>query len=80
MDLTVILCVLNEYERLPVALADLITCVSGRKESCEIIVIDNGSFDGTREFLVQLQEPGVRVELNDHDLGKGGSIRRGIGT
>jgi glycosyltransferase involved in cell wall biosynthesis len=46
----------------------------------ELIIVDDGSTDGTRDVLAELKagDPRVRVELNPHNRGKGASVRRGI--
>ena len=45
----------------------------------EILIIDDGSTDGTREFLKQLDEKGpIRVLLNENNLGKGAAVVNGI--
>jgi len=46
-------------------------------ERRELIVIDDGSTDGTRELLAGLG-PDVRVVLHDRNRGKGAAIRTGL--
>jgi|UniRef100_UPI00404B4BF3 O-antigen biosynthesis protein len=49
-----------------------------RKLSHEIILVDDGSTDGTREWLATLNEP-FRVIYNDRNLGYAASNNRGAG-
>ncbi len=44
----------------------------------EIIVVDDGSTDGTRQILPQLEDSTVRVKLHDRNRGKGAAIRTGL--
>jgi glycosyltransferase involved in cell wall biosynthesis len=44
----------------------------------EIIVVDDGSKDGTRDVLRQLGDSTVRVVLHDHNNGKGAAVRTGF--
>lgn len=43
----------------------------------EIILVDDGSTDGTRAWLATLQEPPFRVVLNERNLGYAGANNRG---
>ena len=60
------------------AYEDVLDSLKARKELVEILFIDNGSTDGTREWLKKLNNAFVKVILNETNLGKGGSIKKGI--
>jgi glycosyltransferase involved in cell wall biosynthesis len=44
----------------------------------EIIVVDDGSSDGTRDVLRQLGDSTVRVMVHDGNRGKGAAVRTGL--
>jgi glycosyltransferase involved in cell wall biosynthesis len=44
----------------------------------EIIIVDDGSTDGTRDVLRQLADSTVRVVMHEHNQGKGAAIRTGL--
>jgi glycosyltransferase involved in cell wall biosynthesis len=47
--------------------------------TAEVIIVDDGSTDGTREILAGLAEPRVRVLFQPYNRGKGAALRRGYG-
>jgi glycosyltransferase involved in cell wall biosynthesis len=45
----------------------------------EITIVDNGSQDGTRKILAQLDgQNGIHIILHPHNMGKGAAVRTGI--
>ena len=44
----------------------------------EIVIVDDGSTDGTRDVLRQLADSTVRVVLHERNRGKGAAIRTGL--
>ncbi len=47
-------------------------------EDQEIIVVDDGSTDGTRELLDDINDPIIRVILHGENQGKGAALRTGF--
>ena len=75
MQLSVIMPVYNEKA----TIKDIVSRVkSAEPQDKEIIIVDDGSTDGTREVLKSLQGNGVRVILHEKNTGKGGAVRTGI--
>lgn len=44
----------------------------------EIIIVDDGSTDGTRQILKEIKNPKIKVMLHDRNYGKGYAVRTGI--
>ena len=76
MKLSVIIPVFNEKN----TIAALIAQVRAVPVEKEIVLVDDGSNDGTRELLKErfLNEPGVRVFFHEKNKGKGSAVRTGI--
>ncbi|NUQ02201.1 MAG: glycosyltransferase family 2 protein [Armatimonadetes bacterium] len=73
--LTIIIPVYNELETLPQVLEQ----VHALPVDKEVLIIDNVSTDGTREWLAEREEAGEKVVFQEVNLGKGNSVRTGIG-
>jgi glycosyltransferase involved in cell wall biosynthesis len=56
VELSIVLPVYNEYENLPVLMEQLNNVVPGLDYSCEIILVDDGSTDGSLDQMKKLRE------------------------
>ena len=75
MKLSVIIPVYNEVENIE----EILKRVKATKRAAEIIVVDDGSQDGTRDLLKKLDGKGrVRVILREKNQGKGAAVRSGL--
>lgn len=74
MKLSVVMPVYNEAGTVREIL-DRVVAVPVEKE---VIVVDDGSTDGTREILRYLDLPDVRVHLRERNGGKGAAVRDGL--
>jgi glycosyltransferase involved in cell wall biosynthesis len=74
--LTVVVPVYNERNTLRELLSRVERAEPADKE---IVVVDDGSTDGSREILADYRErPGYRVILQERNSGKGAAVRRGF--
>lgn len=84
MDLTVIIPAFNEESRLPPMLDSAIPFLNDwsarEKKTYEILVSDDHSLDGTRDYVLgkASTDPLVRLLSLGRNCGKGGAVRRGV--
>jgi glycosyltransferase involved in cell wall biosynthesis len=74
MLLSIIIPAFNEAAFLP----EVIRRVEETPYDKEIIIVDDGSTDGTREYLMNLTKEGARVIFHEKNMGKGAALRTGI--
>lgn len=75
MNLSVIVPIFNEAS----TLTTIVERIRATGLAKEIILVDDGSDDGTRSVLALLEgEPGIRVILHPKNQGKGAAVRTGI--
>ena len=77
--LSLIIPAYNEAERLPASLRQIHAFLSTQPFSAEIIVVENGSTDGTYEIVDGLKDqiPNL-ILLHEHTPGKGWAVRQGM--
>jgi len=74
MMLSVVIPVYNEMR----TIRDVLDKVRAAPFEKEIVIVDDGSRDGTREFLAGLKDPDVTVVLQPVNAGKGAALRAGF--
>ncbi len=79
-DLSVIVPAYNEEARLERALCSYLDYCHGHRVSAEIIVVDDGSTDGTSRLVEQLagENPELRLIRLPENRGKGYAVRSGV--
>ncbi|CAM3216054.1 glycosyltransferase family 2 protein [Stackebrandtia soli] len=75
MKLSILVPVYNEQERV----AEAVKRVLGVDYPCpvEVVVVNDGSRDGTANILGRIDDPRVRIHHHRRNLGKGAAIRTG---
>ena len=75
MQITVIIPAYNESK----TIQECVQRVEKQAVASEILIVDDGSVDGTREILQSMDGQGtVRVMMHPRNLGKGAAVRTGI--
>jgi glycosyltransferase involved in cell wall biosynthesis len=78
VELTILMPVYNERSTIEPAIAAALS--ADLPVERELLVIDDGSTDGTRELLRERSWPaGVRVLFHERNRGKGAAVRTGLG-
>lgn len=75
MKISVVMPVYNEEN----TLREIVRRVQAVGVADEIVIVDDGSVDGTRDILKQMEDDNpVEVVLHDRNQGKGAAVRTGI--
>jgi dolichyl-phosphate beta-glucosyltransferase len=78
LDVSIIIPAFNEEKRLGDTLERILCYLKGKGHSYEIIVVDDGSGDGTVTVAERFSQRGVRILRNDRNRGKGFTVRHGM--
>src|SRR5216683_850121 len=74
VSISVVMPVYNEVKTIGEVIERVLDCGF----DAEVIVVDDASTDGTREYLKQLEHPKVRVLFHSKNRGKGAALRLGF--
>ncbi len=72
--LSIIIPVYNEKN----TLKQLVEAVSATPYNKELILVDDGSTDGTRDILAELRGPEIKIIFHKSNLGKGAALKTGF--
>ncbi|MBW3619541.1 MAG: glycosyltransferase [Actinobacteria bacterium] len=70
--------VISTYDRVAMLREALWCALAQRDVDLEVVVVDNGSTDGTQAYLAEVSDPRVRVIRNDRSLGPTGGRNTGL--
>lgn len=73
MKVSVIVPVYNEKDNIKQVLEEVL-----KQDIYEIIVVDDGSTDGTKEILKNIDNPRIKIFFHDKNMGKGSAVRTGL--
>lgn len=74
MKLSVVIPVYNEKD----TVGEVLHQVKAVDLDKDIIIVDDGSTDGTREILKKVSDPQIEIIFQPRNFGKGAAIRRGL--
>jgi glycosyltransferase involved in cell wall biosynthesis len=77
VKLSVIIPVYNERE----TLKDIVLAVLAVERADEIVIVDDGSTDGTRELYPEIAalDESIKIHMHEKNMGKGAAVRTGFG-
>ena len=77
MKLSIVMPVYNEMKTLEEIISRVLNADTGDVEK-ELVIVDDCSKDGSREYLQGLTDPRISLYLMEKNSGKGAAVRRGI--
>lgn len=76
--LSIIIPTYNRIESLKKTISSIINQLNPDDDDTELIITDNDSTDGTREYLTQLRHNSIKVNLNAANLGIFPNVEKGL--
>ncbi|HWP84985.1 MAG TPA: dolichyl-phosphate beta-glucosyltransferase [Terriglobia bacterium] len=78
--LSVVIPVYNESARIPQTVSQVLAYLRGRPERCELVVVDDGSTDGSADLIAAICRdfPDARLLRHERNHGKGCAVRHGM--
>lgn len=79
-EISVVIPAFNEELRLPRTLSETIPYLRSHFQNFEVLVVNDGSVDGTSDLVrrISLESPEVRLIELAHNMGKGAAVRTGM--
>jgi dolichyl-phosphate beta-glucosyltransferase len=77
-ELSVVIPAFNEAQRLEPSLRSVLGFLARRGRPFEVLVVDDGSSDGTAEVAGRFADQGVRVLVQPRNRGKGAALKAGV--
>jgi dolichyl-phosphate beta-glucosyltransferase len=79
-SLSIVVPAYNEERRIAPTLERITAFLDARRRSYELLVVDDGSRDGTRDVVAAIaaEHPLVRLIALEKNAGKGGAVRAGV--
>lgn len=74
MKISIVIPVFNEVD----TIGEIVKRVENVDIPKEIIIVDDGSFDGTRDVLKKIKSDDIKIYYHDRNLGKGGALKTGF--
>ena len=77
--LSVIIPLYNEEKRVSDGVKTVYSCLKDKPYASEIILVDDGSSDRTKDIIrgIAEQYPGVQIAKNEKNMGKGAAVKNG---
>lgn len=80
MHLSIIIPAYNEEKRIKKTLESILTYIQKKKYDFEIIIVNDGSTDKTRDVVLEFKNKKINIIDNHENKGKGFSVKQGFLT